>query len=130
MVQASQLREGRECTFFFDEYRSPVAMHDVVRTVQWLATGGPGAHEMHGRVCNMGGPERLSRLDMAHAVATECGLSTACVTSAPAASVQRAAASPLDISMDSSRLQSALPFAMTPFAKGLAAALACETKTC
>jgi dTDP-4-dehydrorhamnose reductase len=58
------------------------------------------------RVFNMGGPERLSRVDIAHKVAEAWGFDPKCIIPAPSASVQRNVASPPDISMDISRIQS------------------------
>lgn len=119
-MQEETLRTQTRRTFFDDEYRSPVLVHDITRIVAWLLSGKSGeGWPLAPGVYNMGGPDRLSRADMVAAVAAHRGLSQACVERAPSASVQRAAASPLDISMDSGKLQAALPFALTPFARGL-----------
>jgi hypothetical protein len=53
----------------------------------------------------MGGPERLSRVDIAHKVAEAWGFDPKYIIPAPSASVQRNVASPPDISMDISRIQ-------------------------
>jgi hypothetical protein len=59
----------------------------------------------------MGGPERLSRVDMAERVASAWGLDQQYIVPADSASVARNVASPPDISMDVSRLrQVCLPF--------------------
>jgi dTDP-4-dehydrorhamnose reductase len=63
----------------------------------------------------MGGPDRLSRADMADAVAAACGHDARLIVRAPAASVDRGAPSPADISMDSARLEAAVGMALTPF---------------
>lgn len=63
----------------------------------------------------MGGPQRLSRVDMAAAVAAARGHDPACILRAPASSVDRPVASPADISMDSSRLEEELGIKLTPF---------------
>jgi dTDP-4-dehydrorhamnose reductase len=118
-AQDEQLRTRKPCTFFSDEFRSPLAVADIMRIVRWLLSDDERAARLHGHVCNMGGPDRMSRLDMAHAVARHCGLSTACVESALSASVTRDALSPLDISMDSSKLQRQFPFRMQHFGEGL-----------
>ena len=136
-VQEETLRTQTRRTFFHDEIRSPVLVHDITRIIAWLLTGGadrqPGGVQsseppwpwpLAAGTYNMGGPDRLSRADMVAAVAAHRGLPQGCVERAASASVQRAAASPLDISMDSSRLQAALPFALTPFARGLDAVFA------
>jgi nucleoside-diphosphate-sugar epimerase len=72
------------------------------------------------RTYNMGGPQRLSRADMARAVAAARGLPEGSIVAAPAASVQRGVASPADISMDSARLAADTGVASTLFADALA----------
>jgi len=67
----------------------------------------------------MGGPGRLSRLDMAETVAKVCDYSTSAIVSAPASSVQRPVKSPADISMNSSRLEAALSMKLMPFSDAL-----------
>jgi dTDP-4-dehydrorhamnose reductase len=119
-LQEEKLRLKEQCKFFIDEFRSPVAICDIIRIINWLLAGSVEAASMTKSVLNMGGPHRLSRYDMATAVAQHCGLSMDCVERASSVSVTRAAPSPLDISMDSSRLQEALPFKLLPFQQGLA----------
>ena len=71
------------------------------------------------RVLNMGGPARLSRVDMAHAVAEAWGRSPAAIRAAPAASVPRDVAVPGDISVAIDRLTATLGTRMTAFADAL-----------
>ena len=71
------------------------------------------------RVYNVGGPHRLSRLDMARQVAEVWGLSSEAIVPAPCSSVQRPVRSPADISMDSSRLEDELGVQMTSFREAL-----------
>lgn len=73
-----------------------------------------------GNTFNTGGPDRLSRLGIAEAVAKHCGYSMDNIEAAESASIVRAAPSPLDISMDSSKLMDLVPFTLTPFADALA----------
>ncbi len=68
----------------------------------------------------MGGPERLSRVDMARKVACAWGYSPEAIIEAPSSSVNRGVVSPADISMDSSRLEAVLGMRMTPFSAALA----------
>lgn len=63
----------------------------------------------------MGGPDRLSRLEMAQSVAAVCGYSTSAIIAAPASSVQRPVRSPPDISMDSSRIEADLGLKLMAF---------------
>lgn len=73
------------------------------------------------RLFNMGGPQRLSRAEMAFELAAFLRLDAqGVVLAAPAASVPRPVPSPADISMDSSRLVSALALQLTPFVDALA----------
>lgn len=69
------------------------------------------------RVFNMGGPQRLSRLEMASAAAAAAGVdANDLIASCRAADVPRGALSPVDIAMDSSRLRKQLGIAGTPLA--------------
>lgn len=65
------------------------------------------------RVYNMGGPQRMSRVDMAEAVTDARGYDRAAILRAPAASVDRGVASPADISMNTALLQ----VGTTPYAR-------------
>ncbi|KAK9821055.1 hypothetical protein WJX74_006579 [Apatococcus lobatus] len=116
------LRDGPPTTFFADEWRSPIYVHDICRICeallqieaagQKLATG----HQL----LHMGGPERLSRLDMARLVALHWHRSSDNILSASAASMtDRGVASPPDVSMDSGLLQRVLGIEVTCFAEAL-----------
>ncbi|KAK9904863.1 hypothetical protein WJX75_004139 [Coccomyxa subellipsoidea] len=59
---ARQLAEETPTSFFNDEFRNPVFVDDIVSVVLRLLQ--PGTTQP-GRLYNMGGPERLSRVDMA-----------------------------------------------------------------
>ncbi|KAG1679980.1 hypothetical protein FOA52_007044 [Chlamydomonas sp. UWO 241] len=110
------LRSGTPTSFFDDEFRSPVHVADICAVLAaLLARPPPGP-----RTYNMGGPQRLSRADMACAVAAARGLPGDAIVAAPAASVQRGVASPADISMDSSRLAADTDVTPTLFADALA----------
>ena len=73
------------------------------------------------RVFNLGGPERLSRVDMAKIVAEirDCNGNNSSIVEASAASADRGAASPSDISMDCSRIREELGLEMMSFREGL-----------
>ena len=65
----------------------------------------------------MGGPQRLSRLEMASAAAAAAGVDADdLIASCRAADVPRGAPSPVDIAMDSRRLRNELGIAGTPLA--------------
>lgn len=104
-------REGQPTDFYTDEYRSVVFVQDVVYTIVWftrqlLIRSSTVADRLSG-VYNMGGPASVSRVDMAQAVFQHLGFDGAGSIVAkekaklPAGDVP----SPLDISMDSSKLE-------------------------
>ncbi len=103
---ANGLRQGKPTTFFSDEYRCPIYVKDIVNIAKALIE--QQANLQH-RLFNMGGPERLSRLDMAYKTADCWELDPSCIISALSASVKRGVVSPADISMDSLRLLQQLP---------------------
>lgn len=91
-------------TFFSDEYRNPIYVKDICSIVHHLVSremdGSPQSHE----TLNMGGPERLSRVDMAMIIAEIRGYNKDCIIPAKSADVLRPYVSPPDISMNSSLL--------------------------
>jgi len=145
------LREKRATTFFNDEWRCPVYVDDIVATCHTLASihlsnsnydnngsryiststapsqaqSSSSTTTMTGfqhRVFNLGGPERLSRVDMAKIVAEMRdynGDNSSIIVEASAASADRGAASPSDISMDCSRIREELGLEMMSFREGL-----------
>ena len=64
---------------------------------------------------NMGGPERMSRVDMAMAVATVREYDPKGIVSAPSSTISRGVASPPDISMNSVLLEERVGFKFTKF---------------
>ena len=103
---ANGLRQGKPTTFFEDEFRCPIYVKDIVRFVNAFVEQ---LDNVQHRLFNMGGPERLSRLNMAHKTADLWALDKSCIRPALSASVKREVLSPADISMDSSRLSMQLP---------------------
>ena len=103
------LRGDEPVTFFRDEWRCPVAAVDIAAHVVALASSprwsDASAVSDKNRTFNMGGPDRVSRVDMARITARVFGLSDANVVEAASASVERPAPSPADISMDSNALE-------------------------
>lgn len=78
---------SRPCKFFSDEYRSPILVHDLARTVLYFLNE---ADDAALGTYNAGGPQRLSRAEMAHAIAVHCGMSPAAVDVTESAAVKRA----------------------------------------
>ena len=70
-------------------------------------------------VFNMGGPERLSRVDIAAAVAQHLKCSDVSIVSVPVSSVVLSVPSPVDISMDSAMLYSCLCMSPTRLVEAL-----------
>ena len=107
---------GEKTNFFGDEVRSVVFVADIVRLLSWLVKGGVAAGCVG--LYNMGGPQGLSRVDVAMAVAAHRGHDTALVAAVNRADVvpAGAVASPPDISMDSSKLTLASGIAATTLA--------------
>ena len=105
-------------SFFSDEMRSAVSVDDVIGVIVWAIDGGatrsPGIY-------NMGGPAKLSRVDIALAVAEHCGLPPERVHGKPRPP-GGPVKSPLDITMDSSRLEAVSGIKMRGLAQMLPAA--------
>ena len=131
-------------SLFDDEWRCPIYVYDIVHVCMALAGGRDCPPRVEYGVFCMGGPERLSRVDMGERIARCRGYhtNTTLTISSPvlsaeeeekldqgtrvihacsASSVRRRCASPSDISMSSAKLASALPqWKPTPFAEGVA----------
>ena len=115
-----RLASGTPTDFFDDEWRSVVAVEDIVAWLQWFIAG--GVARAPGVYC-MGGPERLNRVQIARAVAQARGHSQAAINSVARSSVVSGGPpSPPDISMDSDRLATVTGIAAQPLAAMLATA--------
>jgi dTDP-4-dehydrorhamnose reductase len=104
-------REGKPTDFYTDECRSVIFVKDAVETVLWFAQAslGESAHDAihRRRVYNMGGPVSVSRVDLARAVFDHLAYNDECIQAKEKAKLPAGpVASPLDISMNSSRLTS------------------------
>jgi len=97
-------REGLSTDYFDDECRSVVAVSDVVAVLQHFVAPGNVAKETAG-IYNMGGQDRTSRYDMALAVAERFQFDKQFVVKKQKSSMPPGnVPSPLDISMDSTKL--------------------------
>lgn len=102
--------KSERTTFYEDEFRSPICVYDVCAVIRRVYARPPETPKTY----NMGGPDRVSRVDMAEAVAAylangDAALEAAYVEKIARASCEEAArlrgvAAPPDISMDSSAL--------------------------
>jgi dTDP-4-dehydrorhamnose reductase len=96
-----ETRNGQETDFYTDECRSVVSVKDVVDVLVYFCQHGTTSSGIY----NMGGRDRVSRYDMAHAVFKYFGHDTRyLVAKKKAALPVSGVASPLDISMDSTKL--------------------------
>ena len=93
---------------------------DVIAVIAWAIDGGTTAHP---GVYNMGGPESLSRVDIALAVAKHRGLPRGRVHAQPRPA-DGPVRSPLDITMDSGRLHAVSGIRMRSLARTLPTAFA------
>ncbi|KAK2997816.1 hypothetical protein RJ639_025291, partial [Escallonia herrerae] len=141
----SVLAKGNKVDFFHDEFRCPVYVKDVVNIIWRLTNSWISGYErflkapknssrrIPGVKCrrkndskqmqmqmllNVGGPDRISRVQMAEAVAYYKGYNTSLIKSVSASSVRvdRGVKSPADISMDITKLIQTLDFSPTTFA--------------
>ncbi|GMI98379.1 hypothetical protein like AT4G00560 [Hibiscus trionum] len=124
------LSKGDKVEFFYDEYRCPVYVKDVVAVIRaliekWLLEG-----KKMQLLLNVGGPDRVSRVQMAEAVAQIRGHDSSLIKPVSASSVDRGVMSPADISMDITKLVQTLNISPTPFKDGVKLTLAAEASLC
>mmetsp|Transcript_22484 Transcript_22484/g.31275 ORF Transcript_22484/g.31275 Transcript_22484/m.31275 type:complete len:314 (+) Transcript_22484:102-1043(+) len=113
------LRGPDPIDFFHDEWRSPIFVHDIVKIITLLS-----AHiedyPFSSRVYNMGGPERLSRVDMATKLATLKKFDLSKIQSVSSSTINRGVVSPPDISMNIKKIQADLGLEIVRFDTALA----------
>ncbi|GMP61578.1 hypothetical protein CsSME_00023984 [Camellia sinensis var. sinensis] len=119
------LCKGDAVDFFHDEFRCPVYVKDLVTVILTLTNKWISGKQMQ-LILNVGGPDRLSRVQMAEAVAHIRGYNTSLIKSVSASSVDRGVKSPTDISMDITKLMQTLDFSPIPFRDGVRLTLAAE----
>jgi dTDP-4-dehydrorhamnose reductase len=95
--QIAALRGGRPVTLFRDEWRTPLDLPTAARALLALATS-----DVVGLI-HIGGPERLSRLEMGERLAAALGVDATCLIAANRADVLAPEPRPRDCSLDSSR---------------------------
>ncbi|PWA40357.1 NAD(P)-binding Rossmann-fold superfamily protein [Artemisia annua] len=96
----SVLAKGQQTEFFHDEFRCPVYVKDVVNIIQILTNRWISDGEKMQLLLNVGGPDRLSRVQMAEVVARVRGYDAWLIKQVSASSIDRGVKSPADISMD------------------------------
>jgi dTDP-4-dehydrorhamnose reductase len=107
------LRAGRTVRLFADEFRTPIDADSVAAAVALLLEQG-GAGRFH-----LGGPERLSRLELGHRVARVLGLSPEGIEAGFQASYPGPDPRPADTSLDSRRARRELRWSPRPLDEAL-----------
>lgn len=118
------LSKGNKVDFFYDEFRCPVYVKDVVAVILALTTKWITESTPMQLLLNLGGPDRVSRAQMAEAVAEIRGYDTSLINQVSASSVDRGVKSPADISMDIGKLVKTLNISPTSFKDGVNLTLA------
>ncbi|AQK76333.1 NAD(P)-binding Rossmann-fold superfamily protein [Zea mays] len=124
------LSQGQQVEFFSDEFRCPVYVKDMVDVILSLTkTWFPDDGKKVQVLLNVGGPDRVSRLQMAESVAVVRGYNPSIIKSVSASSVNRGVASPPDISMDITKLTQILGIKPISFQDGVRSTLDAEDST-
>ncbi|KAK9088601.1 hypothetical protein Scep_027683 [Stephania cephalantha] len=126
-VARSVLNQKDKVDFFHDEFSSDYTIKNVVDTYFVFMSKLICAKGRHMQLLlNVGGPDRVSRVQMAEAVASVRGHNSSFIkpVSASSPSVNRGVKSPADISMDISRLIQVLDVTPTSFIDGVRLTLA------
>jgi dTDP-4-dehydrorhamnose reductase len=101
--QAAALRTGLPVTLFRDEWRTPLDLVTAARTLLAVADS-----DFSG-LLHVGGPERLSRLEMGRRLAASLGADPAVIVPADRDAAPAPEPRPRDVSLDSSRWRAAFP---------------------
>ncbi|KAJ8450192.1 hypothetical protein Cgig2_033386 [Carnegiea gigantea] len=120
----SVLAKGNKVDFFYDEFRCPVYVKDVVAVIQVLATRWVTESTPVRLLLNLGGPDRVSRVQMAETIAEIRGYDISLINPVSASSVDGGVKSPADISMDISKLVKTLNVTPISFKDGVKLTLA------
>ncbi|XP_059076112.1 uncharacterized protein LOC131076663 isoform X1 [Cryptomeria japonica] len=115
----SVLSSDKEVEFFSDEFRCPIYVKDIINVIESLIRKWDSGDKCIQILLNAGGPDRVSRAQMAKVVSDLRGYDSSKIKSVSAASVNRGVASPADISMDVSKLVKLLGINLTTFKDGV-----------
>jgi dTDP-4-dehydrorhamnose reductase len=99
------LRTGQTTTLFADEYRTPLWLEDAAAAIQLAAT-----QNVTG-VVHLGGPERLSRLEMGYCMARSLGLPVDAIVGGSRLEAGDEEPRPKDLSLSSELFQKVLDVA-------------------
>jgi dTDP-4-dehydrorhamnose reductase len=103
--QIQALRQSQQIPCFYDEWRTPLSFQVAARALLALAVGNDSPLGL----LHVGGPERLSRLEMGRRLAVFLGCDPAAIVPTSRTSVVAAEPRPADLSLDSSRWRSLFP---------------------
>jgi dTDP-4-dehydrorhamnose reductase len=103
-----RLRQQRKMQLFHDEWRTPLSLKTAGKLLWRTAESDVGG------LMHLGGPERMSRLEMGERLAAHVGLSPSNLVSASIDSVAAAEPRPRDLSFNSGHWQSHFPNAAFP----------------
>jgi dTDP-4-dehydrorhamnose reductase len=106
--QVRALREGRAITLFEDEWRTPIDLATAAAALIEIALA-----DVEG-LFHVGGPERLSRLEMGRELAKVLGVSADLVRGNRRADAPAGEPRPRDTSLDSTRWRTAFPGSVWP----------------
>jgi dTDP-4-dehydrorhamnose reductase len=101
--QLSALRGGQSLNLFQDEWRSPLSLRTAARALVALT-----ASDQVG-LLHIGGPERMTRLEMGERLAKYLGLKSPNITACSRQDAPTAEPRPRDVSLDSSRWRALFP---------------------
>jgi dTDP-4-dehydrorhamnose reductase len=101
--QLEALRTGNSLPLFEDEWRTPLSLITAARGLLAMADADVGG------LLHLGGPERMTRLEMGHRLAAAVGKNSAVFARASQADVPAPEPRPRDVSLDSTRFRTALP---------------------
>jgi dTDP-4-dehydrorhamnose reductase len=112
--QVGALRQGKPVTCFRDEWRTPLSLAAAARALLKLARS-----DFQGTI-HLGGPERLTRLEMARKLAGLLGLDAGVLVAATRDQFSSPEPRPRDTSLNSSRWLTLFPeMPLPPFDQGL-----------
>jgi dTDP-4-dehydrorhamnose reductase len=106
--QTAALRSGRPLTLFEDEWRTPLALPAAAQALVGLTRSGVTG------TLHVGGPERLSRLEMGLRLAEALGVPPTAVMAGKRDAAPGAESRPRDLSLDSTRWRGLFPHAPWP----------------
>jgi dTDP-4-dehydrorhamnose reductase len=101
--QVRALRESRPLTLFNDEWRTPLSLATAAQALLAIAQA-----EVTG-ILHIGGPERMSRLEMGQRLAAYLQADPSVIVAVPRSGVPAAESRPRDTSLDSSRWRALFP---------------------